>query len=284
MKIKIRKSWIIAVVISAFMIVLSYSYFIEPNRIVTESLNLDLNCSAISGTMARFVQISDLHFNKDTTDRKIADIYDGIKIQEPSAVFITGDLISDKGGVERTIDLVGKISGEYPVYIVFGNWDYWSLDFDMKDYASRLETAGAKVITNKNDGFAINGNKFYILGVKDPYTSGENADDIEKALNGIDESVKSCKILLAHSPNVIKYAKNKGIDIILVGHTHGGQIYIPFLSEQFIPARREAGKGFVRGLYEIDNDRMYVNRGIGMSTVPMRFLVPPEITVITINR
>ncbi|MFA6096608.1 MAG: metallophosphoesterase [Candidatus Paceibacterota bacterium] len=283
MKLKIKKKWIVAVVISAFMMVFGYSYFIEPNMIVAESLDLDLDCSNTLGASVRFVQISDLHFNKDTVDGKISDIYSSIKSQKPDSVFITGDLITDKSGIEKAIDLVRMISNEYPTYIVFGNWDYWSLDFDMRDFTTKLEKAGAKVITNSNDGFALNGNNFYILGVKDPYTSGENADDMEKAFNGIDNSVKSCKILLAHSPNVIKYAKNKGIDLILVGHTHGGQIYIPFLSEQFIPARREAGKGFISGLYKIDNDRMYVNRGIGMSTVPLRFLVPPEITVITIN-
>lgn len=275
-----------SVFLSVTLILLSfflYSFFIEPNSIKTTELDVESDCIEGQGDNRIFAQISDLHFTENTEDTKIADLFNSINGQNPSLVFITGDLIASKGGIEKAVSLVRLISSEYPTFIVFGNWDYWSLDFDMKFFTSRLENAGAKVVTNKNEMKEFGGKTFYILGVKDPYTSGENEEDIKRALSGIDPIKKSCKILLAHSPNVIKYAMKKDIDLILVGHTHGGQIYIPYLSEYFIPARREAGKGYVSGLYKIGDDKMYVNRGIGMSVLPLRFLVPPELTIITIK-
>ena len=283
MKFNFKKKWILLSCILSVILVLGYAYFIEPNRITTEHLDLELGCTSNSDDNFKFVQISDLHFTKETSENKISDIYNKIRINLPSAVFVTGDLISDKSGMEKAAELIEKISSEYPTYIVFGNWDYWALDFDVKDFTMQLEKAGASVLTNKNVRFDVDRNNFYIMGVKDPYTSGENAEDIDKAIKGIDFEANSCKILLAHSPNIIKYAKNRGIDIILVGHTHGGQVFIPFLSDYFIPSKREAGRGYVRGLYSIGDDRMYVNRGIGISVLPFRLMASPEITLVNID-
>jgi len=283
MNIKGNIKLIFVIFTIAAICIVGYAYFIEPNYIKDKFLNIDSDCLTSTSPSRSFIQISDLHFTQETNDRQISDINDKINAHNPSSVFITGDLIADKNGIEKAVKLVKMITKRYPAYIVFGNWDYWSLDFDTKEFTSLLEKAGGTVLTNKNDKIDIDGNTFYLLGVKDPYTSGENAEDIEKALSGIDYSVRSCKILLAHSPNVIKYAKDRGIDLILVGHTHGGQIFIPYISDYFIPARREAGKGYVSGLYAINNDKMYVNRGIGTSVIPLRFMSPPELTIIRIH-
>lgn len=267
----------------ASMVFLGYSYFIEPNTISVESLELDLDCAQNAGKEDRFVQISDLHFTDETRTEKITEILNSVNLQKPSAVFITGDLISEKNGIDAALELVGKLSGKYPTYVVFGNWDYWSLDFDVNDFSVQLENSGAKLLINKNTGLEVNNNLYHIAGVKDPYTSGENLQDVAKALSGINPRADECKILLAHSPNVIKYAKNRGIDLILAGHTHGGQIFIPFITDYFIPSRREAGRGYISGLYSINSDKMYVNRGIGVSVIPLRFMAPPELTVIKIR-
>lgn len=283
MKLKFKKRSAFLFIIALILLVFGYAYFVEPNTIKAEQLDLKVGCSDKTDNNLNFAQISDLHFTNDTTSKTISEIYDNIRIIKPFAVFITGDLISDKNGIQKAIELINRISSEYPTYIVFGNWDYWSLDFDIKDFAMSLENSGAKVLTNKNIKIEVNDNIYYIMGVKDPYTSGENTEDVDKALYGVDFGIKSCKILLAHSPNVIKYAKNRGIDLILVGHTHGGQVFIPYFSDNFIPSRRAAGRGFVKGLYSINGDRMYVNRGIGTSIIPLRFMSPPEITNIKIR-
>lgn len=282
MKIK-RHYKVIFFIFGTAFVFLAYAYYVEPNTLQTEKINMEFSCASGLKGGIKFAHISDLHFTKDTPDKRLREVSSAVKAQKPTAIFITGDLIADKNGIPKTLAFAEMFSGDIPIYAVFGNWDYWSLDFDVKDFTEKLSRIGVNVLINKNDKIIAGGKTFYIFGVKDPYTSGDNEFDLQKAMSDVDFEEGSCKILLAHSPNIIKYAKGKKMDIILVGHTHGGQVYIPFITNKLIPARREAGKGYVKGLYIVDDDRMYVNRGIGTSLLPLRFLVPPELTIININ-
>lgn len=232
----------------------------------------------------KFVQLSDLHFTAETKEARISQIYDAIKSQNPAAVFITGDLISDDTGTENAAELIGKISADYKTYVIFGNWDYWALDYKVGEFQTLLEAVGADVLVNEAAEIVSGSEKLNILGVKDPYTSGDLKNDIEKSEMGLIVGDNNCKILLAHSPNIIREAVSKNIDLVLVGHTHGGQVYIPFLTKYIVPMKRAAGQGFIKGLYVIDRTQMYVNEGIGVSVLPFRFLVPPEITVIRLQK
>ncbi len=275
---------IIQFIFSSIIILLGYSFFIEPNSLVVEDQTISLSCIKADLGKNRFVQISDLHFTRDTSEKRIDQVFNETKRLDPSAVFITGDLVSDENGMEKAADLVRKISIGYPVYIVFGNWDYWALDFNVNGFRKKLEDTGAKVLINDIEKISIGKAVIDVLGVKDPYTSGDVKNDLKKAMDQIGDSDENCKLLLAHSPNAIKEASENKIDLVLVGHTHGGQVYIPYLTEKFIPAKRKDGKGFVKGLYQIDGTKMYVNRGIGTSGLPLRFLLPPEITSINITK
>lgn len=271
----------IFLLVAAVLIVFSYAYYIEPNLLFAEQKTIQLDClkSDISGK--KLVQISDLHFTKDTDASKVNNIYKKISDQNPLVVFITGDFISDKTGIDRSIELVKKIAEKYPTYIVLGNWDYWALDYAVNSFRQQLEKAGGKVLINSSENIKIGDETIGIAGVKDPYTSGEVGSDIEKSLAKLDN--KNCVLLLAHSPNVIKEASEKRIDLVMAGHTHGGQIYIPYLTEKFIPARKY-GEGYIKGLYKVNDTQMYVNRGIGMSAIPLRFMSPPEITVFSLKK
>lgn len=268
--------------IAIILTVVLYAYYIEPNLFLVEKKTIQLGCLKTDISDKKLVQISDLHFTKDTSSSKVNNIYKTISEQNPTIVFITGDFISDDSGINRSLELVKKISEKYPVYMVFGNWDYWVLDFDVTNFKEQLEKAGGKVLINSSENIKIGNETISIAGVKDPYTSGEIKNDIDKAIAKMDNG--NCLILLAHSPNVIKEAADKNVDLVVVGHTHGGQVYVPFLTEKLIPANRMYGKGYIKGLYKVDNTQMYVNRGIGMSVFPFRFMVPPEVTVFSLRK
>jgi len=89
------------------------------------------------------------------------------------------------------------------------------------------------------------------------------------------------KILLAHSPEIFRKVKNKKIDLVLVGHTHGCQINIPFLCDFIVPLKYD--KQYKRGLFKENGVYMYVNKGIGETFLPVRFNSPPEITLIELK-
>lgn len=274
---------ILLIILFLLAVFLDYAYFIEPNRLVVMNQDIKLDCLK-SDLSDKFVQISDLHFTADTEKTRIDQIYWAIKTQNPAAVFITGDLVTDEMGIEKVTELVRKITANYKTYVIFGNWDYWALDYKVSEFKMQLEAAGARVLVNDSEQITSGSEKLNILGVKDPYTSGELKNDIEKAEKNIDAGNKSCRILLAHSPNIIEEAVGKNIDLVLAGHTHGGQVYIPFLTKYIVPMKRAAGQGYIKGLYKISNTQMYVNEGIGVSVMPIRFLVPPEVTVLTLQK
>lgn len=284
---------ILFIILVAVAAILGYAYFIEPNSLVIKNETIKLDCLK-NDLQDKFVQISDLHFTDKTKEARISQIYEAIKSQNPAAVFVTGDLITNEAGIGKAIELIKKITADYKTFVIFGNWDYWALDYKVADFKTQLEAAGADVLVNDAAALISGNEKLNILGVKDPYTSGELKGDLEKAEKNLNKGDKpsdakamkdtNCRILLAHSPNIITEAVDKKTDLVLVGHTHGGQVYIPYLTKYIIPAKRPAGLGFIKGLYKVGNTEMYVNEGIGISVLPFRFLVPPEVTVIKLKK
>lgn len=115
---------ILSAILILFAGLLGYAYFIEPNTLKIENQTIKLDCLK-SDLPDKFVQISDLHFTRETKETRITQIYEAIKSQNPAAVFVTGDLVSDDTGMEKAAELIGKISANYKTFVIFGNWDYW---------------------------------------------------------------------------------------------------------------------------------------------------------------
>lgn len=277
-----RKIKLFFVLLIPLAAIVGYAYFIEPNSLKVENQTFKLKCLK-ENLPEKFVQISDLHFTGQTKDGRIDQIYEAIKNINPSAVFMTGDYVSNKEGLEAVKKLVEKIAAKYPVYAVLGNWDYDVFGFNISEIRSVMEKAGAKVMINDAVPLGKGAGQFNLVGLKDPFTSGDTKSDLEKAIGKISSGEKKCTVLMAHSPDIIQTAKDMDIDLVLTGHTHGGQIYIPYFSERFIPVH-SAGEGYIKGLYKAANTQMYVNRGIGFSVFPFRLGVPPEVTVISLEK
>lgn len=277
-----RKIKIIFALLAPIAALLGYAFFIEPNTLKTEHRAFKLDCLK-QDISEKFVQISDLHFTGQTKDDRIDQIYDAIKNINPKAIFMTGDYVSEKEGLAAAEKLVRKISENFSVYVVFGNWDYSAFDYNIGELRAAMEKAGAKAMINDAASLDYEGVRLNLLGVKDPYTSGDTKGDLEKAAGKISGDKNDCIVLLAHSPDIIKTAKDDGIDLVLAGHTHGGQVYLPYFTERYMPISPE-GKGYIEGLYKIDKTQMYVNRGIGLSIFPFRMGVPPELMVFTLEK
>lgn len=280
-----------ALLFFALIVLAGHMFLADPDSIAVENRAIALDCAGdFSGfTKITFAQISDLHFTGGTKKETLDKITSEIAKISPAAVFITGDLISNGGGIEPASKLVSDISKTYSVYAVFGNWDYKTVNGDTGELKDALANSGAKTLENEAVELNAGNETMLLLGAADPYTSLNRSRDLEKALSVIGEknrqnsSVRQCKILLAHSPDIMKAASEQNIDLVLAGHTHGGQIYIGNLTEKIIPATSD-GKGYVRGLYKKGNTQMYVNRGIGTSVLPARFFASPEITAITLEK
>lgn len=170
--------------------------------------------------------------------------------------------------MKKVVDSI-KVHGD--IFGVLGNHDRFSM-------AEALEGFGVKVLNNDNVCLEKDGERMYIVGVDDCHYFG--ADDLESASGGIES--EAFKILVSHSPAMYKRADDHGFDLMLAGHTHGGQICLPggtvLVEGASIPYE------FVKGHWSHKGLSGYTSRGAGSSCVPVRFFCPPEVSFITLKR
>jgi uncharacterized protein len=257
----------------------------EPNhpRLVRVELSFKRLPSAWNGL--RIIQLSDFHYDpyfSVTPIRKAVEIVNALK---PDLIALTGDFITETRYSEMFVswrqqsyyaqkcaELLGHLQSRLRSFAILGNHD---VAHGADIVIGFLEASGIKVLRNSSVSFAQNGARFWLAGVDDVL---EGQPDLKKSLSGIpaDEAV----ILLAHEPDFALDASQFAIDLQLSGHSHGGQIRVPFVGPIYLP---DLAHKFPKGFYRVGNMQLYTNVGLGTITVPMRFDCPPEITLFTLH-
>ncbi len=219
----------------------------------------------------KIVYAADFHVGKKHTAR-LARVVDLINAQKADIVLLGGDFV--KGHKEKStlpIELIAyelsHIKSDYPVYTVLGNHDMWVGGDKIQKV---LEKNGIKVLRNSNDFVNVKDKKIYIAGIEDLTTGFPNQN---KAF----ENTKKPVILLSHQPDIFPKAWEDA-NIILAGHTHGGQVVFPIIGALLVPSAY--GQKFRSGYIEENNKKMIVTKGLGTSILPIRFNCKPEINVI----
>ena len=226
------------------------------------------------GRQLRILQISDLH-GKYRLNKRLLALAASAK---PDIIVITGDLIdvstTDFDGAYKLIEGLKEINEA--IYFVPGNHEW--RNGRLPELTEGLKAMGVTVMQNSNAVIQIGGTEVNLSGVDDVYTSH---DDIENAMKGIDEA--NYTILLSHSPRVIDRLKNYEPDLVLSGHTHGGQVRLPFIGAVVAP-----GEGFFprldKGVFKLDEGKyLYLDSGAGTSILPIRFLDRSQISLIKVS-
>ena len=216
------------------------------------------------------VQISDLHIGGLIDKDFIKASVQKINALKPDIVFITGDLIDTAlENIENTVRELDAISSKHGVYYILGNHEYFHDPLKIIDF---IKTTQITLLLNEN--VTIDALKLNVVGVTDRigYRVGLLQPDIHKAFKGSNSDYKT--ILLAHQPRYIEELENYRPELILSGHTHGGQIW-PF--EYLVRLQQP----YVKGLHKLPNgSTIYVNSGIGFWGPPMRLASQAEIAYI----
>ena len=260
------------------IILIVYSFFKEPFDIRLENITISFKKLPENFDRLKIIQISDLHSKKfGKKEKKVLEI---ISQEKPDFLFITGDISEvrqDKIG--PCFEFWKRLDKLRPgsVYAVFGNHIYEDRKIEPIVFQDILRKSGIVVLNNENIRLEKQGQYIWLLGVDDPHTNHHN---LPKALQGVDNS--SIRILLSHSPEIVDDLRTGDADLILTGHTHGGQVKIPGIRPFWVPTKYH-GK-YERGLFNIKGAYMYVNRGIGTKKLPIRFNSKPEITLLTLKK
>ena len=260
-------------------ILIWYSFIFEPNNIQIERISVKIENLPESFDNIKIVHLTDFHsdgFSK--REKRVLKILENI---DPDLIFITGDFIDHSSkDLESCEKFWSELSGRYQgkVFGVLGNHEHWIKSPNITAIEGLLEKNGIPILNNENKKIFQGDEFIYLLGVDDP---DSKKDDLPKAMIGTEENIS--KILLAHSPDIIDNLQGEKVDLILAGHTHGGQIVIPFVKPFWVPTENH-GK-YVSGLFRVNDTNLYVNRGIGLSpALPIRFNCSPEITVIKLKQ
>jgi len=222
------------------------------------------------------LHISDLHANRFFPVSSIAARLAAAGPLQPDLVVFTGDLTSaGRHRVAAAAELLGRISAADGAAAVLGNHDHWMGEEEVR---SALSAQRVRVLVNEHIVLRRGGQSLYLAGVDD--ASYTRKDDPAKAMAGIPEG--AAVILLSHAPDVILRRESARADLILAGHTHGGQIALPRLGPLYVPSR--LGRRYAGGLHKLDDGWLFVNRGLGEVFPPLRVDCPPEVAVITLRR
>jgi len=244
--------------------------WIEPRGVRSEHLSVT---TGQNGRPVRIVQLSDLHLSEvDGYFRKVAEQVDKLS---PELIVLTGDYLEEERNIRAVTDFLRLLKAPHGIFAVQGNWEYWSR-LEGENLRRHFAGAGVRLLINERADLEINGQQLSILGLDYP----SPRDHLRLMQEQGDP--KRFNVLLSHVPAFAHEQLGRQIGLILCGHTHGGQVRVPFLPPLILP--RFSGR-FVAGLYRVGqhNTPLYVNRGIGTSVLPVRLACRPEIAVITLE-
>lgn len=261
----------------------SYAYRVEPTW-----LELNQPIIPVPGLPAAFagfriVQLSDFHCSRQVTPSYLQEAVDLAQSQNADLVVLTGDFIH-RGYkyIDAAADTLSQLSAPHGVLAVLGNHDYSvrnALGFRRYRHLHRavargLTARGIRVLHNETVRLARGNDEVHLVGVEDLWS---RTCDLDQAFAGLSATVPC--IALAHNPRTVERLAGRRCDLMLSGHTHGGQVNWPGLGG---PLRNRNGRRLIAGLYQYHDTYVYVNKGVGFG-FRFRFGVRPEVAVLTLQ-
>jgi hypothetical protein len=244
----------------------------EPFMLTVEHHPIHLRrlASALDGF--RIVHLSDFHHGPLTSTNQILRAVETANSLEPDLIALTGDYIShERQYAAPCAELVGRLRARHGVFAVLGNHDHWT---DAPLITDLFRAEGIKVLINEGMRFEKDGTTFWLAGVNDTMVGLE---DLPLALAGARSD--EMKLLLAHNPIILRRAARAGVDLVLSGHTHGGQVALRSdRSASGRPRRR-----LLKGLGRQGETQIYVTRGLGTVILPIRYGCPPEVSLLELR-
>ncbi|GJQ49166.1 MAG: metallophosphoesterase [Candidatus Kuenenia stuttgartiensis] len=247
-----------------------YSHFLEPRWVEINNVTIKLEDLPTKFEGLRIAQLSDIHHCEYVSKDFIRNCVHKTNALCPDVIVLTGDYVFGSNDYLSSVAKeLSELKAKEGVFAILGNHDDKGSTYD------ELQRNGIRLLINEHIVLYRDNAYIFIAGIDDLW-KGEI--DIKKTLKGMDENPK---ILLAHNPDVIETIQYEDVDFVISGHTHGGQVCFPFYGPPIVYSK--FGARYAAGLFRERNTLMYVNRGIGVSNLPVRFFARPEITLFTIR-
>jgi predicted MPP superfamily phosphohydrolase len=257
-----------------------YANRIEPSLLEIKELDINhpLIPKGFEGT--RIIQFSDTHLGFQYDIEQFKKLVNKLNDLNPDIILFTGDLMDEPNKYSKINDLVpllDRLHAPLGKYCIYGNHDHGGYGSEI--YRNIMESTNFKVLLNQSVAISTkDGSRIYLIGIDDAMLGNP---DLPLALKNVANN--HFNLLLSHAPDLAEAATQYPIHWQLSGHSHGGQVKLPILGALIIPP---FAKLYPEGLYTIEGKyplTLYVNRGIGTTRLPFRFMAKPELTIFTLK-
>lgn len=222
-------------------------------------------------TGVTLLQITDMHYGPNVSMRMVDRVLDLAAKTRPDAIVCTGDYVQQYNGTQKIDEIwprLKELQAPLGVYSVLGNHDHWA---DTTRSLEQLEASGQSV-RHRAVRLERDGQSLWLGGTGDLW---EDEPGIDQAFAAVDP--QACKIVLSHNPDMADVPFQTRIDLMISGHTHGGQFVLPFIGAPFAPV---SNPRYIHGLVQTGRFPLFISRGIGCGGVPLRFNCPPELALL----
>jgi predicted MPP superfamily phosphohydrolase len=276
---KRKKSKIFLLPLAIFFLFVSFCVyiFIEPYRLEIKEIDFYDEDIPASFRDFKIVFFADIHHGLFFSETRIRKMVEKINEMSPDIIFIGGDFVGNyffenQKYIEPCFSELKNLKANFGVYGVLGNHDVWT---NKELSLEELQKSGIAYLGNKGQWIEKNGEKIKIGGVKDRFEGIQNINDVVS-----DVTEGDFALLLSHSPDYVEKIDNNLIDLVLAGHTHGGQmtffgLWAPVTSSRY-------GQKYRTGLIDAPKTKVLVTNGVG-SILPIRFFARPQINIVNLK-
>ncbi|WP_097677979.1 metallophosphoesterase [Bacillus massilinigeriensis] len=272
-KISFKFSAIIATCMGSY----GYSRFIEPRFLEKSHHEVSLEGLPQGFNRLKIAVFSDTHLGFQFNLNQFAKMARDLSEMHPDIIVFAGDLVDDLqsfSNMGRLEEILSELKAPFGKFAVYGNHDHGG--YGSSVYKQALTKVGFTLLRNQSVPVdLLDGSRIWIAGIDEPMLG---RPDIGATLKDIPNH--SFAILLSHAPDLADEAAKKGINLQISGHSHGGQIQLPFIGPLITPPY---AKKYYEGFYSIGKMHLFVSRGIGTTRLPFRFLSRPEISLLTLK-
>jgi predicted MPP superfamily phosphohydrolase len=256
-----------------------WAFWLEPASLRNEDHTLAIPRWPAACSGLRVAVLADLHVGSPWNGLdKLEEIVALTNKAEPDLVLLAGDYVihgvvgGDFEPPEAVAEILADLRPKVGTWAVLGNHDWW---FDAPRVRRALEDVGIPVLEDRAVAIDDGDCRLWLVGVSDWW---EGAHDIDAALEPV--PADAATLLFTHNPDLFPEVPSR-VTLTIAGHTHGGQVYLPGIGRPIVPSAY--GERYAIGHVVEDGRHLFVSSGTGTSILPVRFLVPPEVSVVAIE-
>ncbi len=266
---------ILGTITICFVLIFLYGMFFETKKLIVKEYKVT-NEKVASNHGLKVVHLSDIHYGFSFTNIELNNLINKINELEPDIIFFTGDLVDDGADIDEDelINSLNNLKANLGKYYISGN-------HDLKDNIDDIYFKSNFINLNNDYKILYHNEPFIISGISSLSSSGSITEKTDSFDTNITQYENLYSILLIHEPDIVNEINTDNYDLILAGHSHGGQVRIPLLGKLYTPV---GAKDYYDEYYKLNSTDLYISSGVGTTSIDVRLFNKPSLNLYRITK